>query len=105
MARAVICLGVIAVGLVMAAPASAQETKSGYIPVSKLQIDPHMNMLSDGPGRPMPVPPNSMPMTPGGAPGGAAPLDQMGGDQDSDAPLGDDPVSDNAVQTDTVYTV
>lgn len=109
MARAVICLGVFGLAVAIAAPATAQQQHGGYIFVSKLQIDPHMNMLSDGPDpkqvqqlqqqREMQAHPGA-PMAQGGQ---GAPLDQMG-DQDQDAPVGDDPMSDNADDSDAVYT-
>jgi hypothetical protein len=104
MARTVICLGVLSVGLAIAVPASAQHQNGGYIAVSKMQIDPHMTMLNDGPDprqqKAQPHP--GAPM----APGAGIPLDQLQGQegQDSDAPAGDDPVSDNADDSDAVYT-
>jgi len=102
MTQRVLCVGVLAGVLCLAAPALAQA--NGYITVSKLQIDPHMPMIDDGSGQ---KPPQS---APGAAQSGQAdagvPLDQMGADdQDADnGPAGDDPYSDNAAQTDTVYT-
>ena len=110
MARAVLCLGVFGLGLAIAAPASAQQHQhGGYIAVSKLQIDPHMNMLNDGPDpkqlqqmqqqRQTQVSPGA----PAAQGGPGSPLDQMD-DQDQDAPIGDDPVSDNADDSDAVYT-
>ena len=103
MTQRVLCVGVFAGVLCLAAPALAQA--NGYIAVSKLQIDPHMPLIDDGSGQQAPQ------RAPGAAQqGGQAdagiPLDQMGADdQDADnGPAGDDPYSDNAVQTDTVYT-
>lgn len=103
MARAVICLGVLSVGLAIAVPANAQHQNGGYLAVSKMQIDPHMTMLNDGPDpRQQKAQPHSgAPM----APRAGIPLDQMGQEgQDLDAPAGDDPISDNADDSDAVYT-
>lgn len=104
MARSVICLGVFATVIAFAVPANAQHQNSGFIAVSKLQIDPHMEMLNDGPD-----PQQQAAQHQNGAPAqkdAGQSLDQMGADQpeDEDAPAGDDPYSDNAVETDTVYT-
>ena len=111
MARAVLCLGVLGLVVACASPVSAKQLQqhNGYISVSKLQIDPHMNMLSDGPDpkqmqqsqeqRPMQIHPGA-PMTQGGQ---GIPMEQMD-DQDSEVPMGDDPISDNADDSDAVYT-
>jgi hypothetical protein len=109
MARSVISFGVLALGLVFAAQATAQEQDGGYITASKLQIDPHMSIMTDGtqgdesvvsPDGPQQAAPQAQV-----APGAGIPLDQLGaGTDDQSAPLGDDPMSDNAVETDTVYT-
>jgi hypothetical protein len=104
MARTVICLGVLSIGLAIAVPASAQHQNGGYTAVSRIQIDPRMTMLNDGPDpkqqktRPHP----GAPM----APGAGIPLDQAQGQdvQDPDAPAGDDPISDNADDSDAAYT-
>jgi hypothetical protein len=102
MARAVICLSVFAGMLALAAPASAHQQNSGFMAVTKLQIDPNMDMLSDGPD------PKQAAQQKNSAPeqkDAGQPLDQLGADQaDADAPAGDDPYSDNAVEADTVYT-
>lgn len=102
MARSVICFGVFAVGLAIAVPAAADNQHHGkYVTVSKLLIDPGMTMMNDGPD-----PQQQQQAASRGAPmeqGAGVPLDEMGG-QDADAPAGDDPLSDNAVETDTVYT-
>jgi hypothetical protein len=103
MARNVICLAVFAGALCFAAPAFAQP--SGYIAVSKTQIDPRMPMVNDGVDMSRAAP-QSTPSAQGGQADAGVPLDQMGSDdQDADnGPAGDDPYSDDAVQTDTVYT-
>jgi hypothetical protein len=105
MARSVICLGVFALGVAFITPASAEPQKSGYQTISHpVLIDPRMQMLSDGEQQQKQQPSRSQSAPVQGAREGI-PLDQMGGnDQDADAPAGDDPMSDNAVETDTVYT-
>ena len=98
MARAVVCLGILAVGLCLSTPASAGSAENGYQLV-KLQIDPRMVMMNDGsPSGPAQQMPNGMAERNTGAP-----LEQM--DDDPDAPAGDDPFADNAVETDTVYSI
>src|SRR5690242_18151438 len=98
MARAVVCFAVFASVIALAVPASAHQRNSGLIAVSKLQIDPHMGMLSDGSDQKEAAPQNQQQS--GAAPAqkdAGQPLDQMGADQaDADAPAGDDPYSDNA---------
>jgi hypothetical protein len=105
MARAVICLGAWVIGVCAAIPASAQQQhQSGFIAVTKTQIDPHMAIMSDGP------PPSQAPVQGAGAPGtqenrdNGMPLDQSD-DSDAGGPAGDDPFADNAVETDTVYSI
>jgi hypothetical protein len=101
MAHTVICLGVLSLGLAIAVPASAQHQNGGYIAVSKMQIDPHMTMLNDGPD-----PKQQKAQPHAGAPMASEsgiPLDQLQG-QDPEAPAGDDPISDNADDSDAVYT-
>jgi hypothetical protein len=104
MARSVICLGVFALGLAFITPASAQHQNDGYKTVSHpILIDPRMQMLNDGEPR-QAAPSQSQNPPAQGAREGGIPLDQLGGDDSMDAPAGDDPMSDNAVETDTVYT-
>src|SRR6476469_222839 len=107
MARTVISLGVLALGLAVAVPASAQHQNGGYIAVSKMQIDPHMTMLNDGPEprQQTAQPQAAAPSAPGAPmePGSGSSLDQLQ-DQDVDTTAGDDPVSDNADDSDAVYT-
>jgi hypothetical protein len=103
MARAVICLGAWMIGMCAAIPAYAQhQDHKGFIAVTRTQIDPRMAVLSDGP------PPSQLPTQ---GPAGAQdnrdngmPLDQSD-DPDAGGPAGDDPFADNAVETDTVYTI
>ncbi|HEX2589934.1 MAG TPA: hypothetical protein VHL34_00455 [Rhizomicrobium sp.] len=108
MARGVICLGVLALGVAFISRASAQPQKSGYQTVSHpVLIDPRMQMLGDGPQQDQQQKASPRSQTPPAAQGtreNGMPLDQMGGDDSADVPAGDDPMSDNAVETDTVYT-
>jgi len=101
MARTVACLAALALGVLVAMPASAGSSH-GYIAVTRTQIDPHMAVLSDGP------PPSAQPdqQAPNAQDNrdNAAPLDQADSGDDS-GPAGDDPYADNAVETDTVYTI
>jgi hypothetical protein len=87
----------------MAVPASAQHQNGGYIAVSKTQIDPHMTMLNDGPDsqQQKAQPHAGAPMAPEA--GTDTPLDQLQ-DGDTNAAAGDDPISDNADDSDAVYT-
>lgn len=99
MARIVICLSMLALGLCVAAPASADNATHGYIAVSKVQIDPHMITLSDGPS-----PRQAAPQNDSNGQDTGTPLDQLD-DPDANGPAGDDPYADNAVETDTVYSI
>ncbi len=103
MARSLACLGAFAIGVLLTVPANAAQSGHGYIAVSKLQIDPHMDMLSDAPAPSQQA--QQAPAPRGGQANrdGGTPLDQMDS-TDDDGPAGDDPYSDNAVETDTVYT-
>jgi hypothetical protein len=99
------CLGVLALGLAIAAPAAAQPQNSGYISVSRTQIDPGMIVMTDEdpPKQEQTASQDRAPPS-HGQPGAGVPLDQLGADGDADAPAGDDPLSDDATQTDAVYT-
>src|SRR5215831_8616985 len=107
MARTVVCLGVLAVAALFAVPASAQPKHSGYIAITKLQIDPRMAIMSDAPQKASQ--PQQQPQAQS-APGAqdnrdnGMPLDQSDA-SDGQGPAGDDPFADNAVETDTVYTI
>jgi hypothetical protein len=104
MARNVIFLGVLALGVAFAVPAAAQQN-GGYVAVSRMQIDPGMIVMTDE------DPPKQDEKTASqghAAPhehiGGGVPLNQLGVDSDPDAPAGDDPFADDATQSDAVYT-
>ncbi len=102
MARAVICFGLVAIGLCCASPASAQPLhKSGYIAVSRMQIDPRMTMMNDAQA----PQPQGLPRDGAAEHGQGIPLDQLGDSGDPEGPAGDDPFADNAVETDVVYSI
>ncbi len=105
MARAVICLGAWVIGVFAVLPAGAQQLhkQSGFIAVTRTQIDPHMAILSDGPPQsqaPMQGVPNAQDNRDNGMP-----LDQSDDPDAAGGPAGDDPFADNAVETDTVYSI
>jgi hypothetical protein len=100
MARAVICLGVLGIAFCCAVPVNAQQNNGGYIAVTRTQIDPHMGVLSDGPPPSQVAPPQAAQ----GNRDNGMPLDQSD-DSDAGGPAGDDPYADNAVETDTVYSI
>ena len=104
MARSVICLGVLALGLAIAAPAAAQHLNGGYIAVSKTKIDPGMIVMTDQAPSQHQAAPQSHGPAAHDQPGAGVPLDQLGASDDADGPAGDDPLSDDATQTDAVYT-